>query len=38
MEDIAAVEDFVPADFFLSDTDIVDGAMIGELSKSIVGM
>ena len=37
MEDIAAVEDFVQADIFLYDMDIVDGSTIGELARRSVG-
>ena len=37
MEDIAAVEGFVQADFFLYNIDIVDGSVIGELAGRSVG-
>ena len=37
MEDMAAVEDIVQADIFLYDIAIVEGSMIGELARRIVG-
>ena len=37
MQDIAAVENIVPADVFLYDIDIVQGSMIGELARRSVG-
>ena len=35
MDDISIVEDFVQVNSFLYDVDVVNGAMIGELARSV---